>query len=79
MDKLDGVDARIIGIIHDVIKQPLQKDDSMDTKEQWDSMAQLTILTLIEQEYNVEFDLEDLDGVDSVNGWIKALKAKIKS
>ena len=41
-------------------------------------MAQLTILTLIEQEYNIEFDIEELENVDSVVGWTEALRKKIE-
>ena len=78
MDEQDNLDSRIICIIQGVIKESLQEDDSMSTKENWDSMAQLTILTLIEQEYQVEFDLEELENVDSVVGWVKALTMKIK-
>tara|TARA_B100000674_G_scaffold213068_1_gene174650 strand:+ start:9552 stop:9791 length:240 start_codon:yes stop_codon:yes gene_type:complete len=77
MHNHDDLDARIISIIHGVINQSIQKDDSMSTKDNWDSMAQLTILTLIEQEYNVEFDIEELENVDSVIGWSEALRKKI--
>ena len=77
MHNHDDLDARIISIIHGVINQSIQKDDSMSTKDNWDSMAQLTILTLIEQEYNVEFDIEELENVDSVRGWSEALRKKI--
>ena len=78
MDKQEDLYASIVCIIQGVIKQSLQKDDSMSTKENWDSMAQLTILGLIEQEYNVEFDIEELENVDSVVGWTEALRKKIK-
>ena len=78
MDSHYDLDERIISIIHGVINQSIQKDDSMSTKENWDSMAQLTILTLIEQEYNIEFDIEELENVDSVVGWTEALRKKIE-
>lgn len=78
MDKQEDLYTRIVCIIQGVIKQSLQKDDSMSTKENWDSMAQLTILTLIEQEYNIEFDIDELEQVDSVVGWVEALKKKVR-
>lgn len=79
MDKQDKLDQGIICIIHGVINQSVQQHDSMSTKENWDSMAQLTILTLIEQEYKVDFDIEELENVDSVVGWIEAVRGKTKS
>jgi acyl carrier protein len=78
MDNQEDLYARIVCIIQGVIKQSLQKDDSMSTKENWDAMAQLTILTLIEQEYNIEFDIDELEKVDSVVGWVEALKKKVR-
>ena len=30
------------------------------------------------QEYNIEFDIDELEKVDSVVGWVEALKKKVR-
>jgi len=38
---------------------------SVQTVEQWDSVASVTLVALIEEEFGIQIDLEALDGLDS--------------
>lgn len=38
--------------------------------EDWDSLMQITLITAIEKKYDVEFSLNDVQGLENVGGMI---------
>ena len=50
---------------------------SLETVEGWDSVAAATLITTIEEEFGVEFDVDTVGGLTSYAAVEKALKEQI--
>ena len=48
---------------------------SMQTVEKWDSVASVTLVALIEEEFGIQIDLEALDRLDSYRAILDYLNA----
>jgi len=48
---------------------------SVQTVEQWDSVAGVTLVALIEEEFGIQIDLETLDRLDSYRAILDYLNA----
>lgn len=49
---------------------------SSDDIEEWDSLAQIRLLTTVEQRFGVKFDVEQIDELKSVQALVTAIKEK---
>ena len=49
---------------------------SAQNMREWDSIAQLTLLTLIAEEFGREIDFEELEGANSFEALAKALQVQ---
>jgi acyl carrier protein len=49
---------------------------SAENMSEWDSITQLTLLTLIGEEFNREIDFEDFEGATSFEALAKALQVQ---
>jgi len=48
---------------------------SVDSVPDWDSLASVTLYSLIEEEFGVEIDIDDLDGLISFEGILNYITA----
>lgn len=51
---------------------------SVETVESWDSVAMATLITAVEEEFDVEFDVDSLSNLtsfESIFGYLSQLKA----
>ncbi len=78
MDEVDqraqpGLEQRLQAVFQAVFHlngAPLQDDWGPGTLDGWDSMGHLTLLASLEQEFKVQFQMDDVIAIDSV----KAIK-----
>jgi acyl carrier protein len=50
---------------------------SLDTVEEWDSVAAATLITSVEEEFGVEFDMEAVEHLTSFQSFEDALKRQL--
>ena len=66
-------------IIENVLGCEINENDGLGTIDEWDSMAQLSILLAIEQNYNIRFSVNELTNVTSLSSWILITNQKLKN
>ena len=49
-------------------------DASLDTVSEWDSVAQITLMQVIEDEFQVKIDEEDAEQLTSFQAWREHLR-----
>ena len=49
---------------------------SVENLAAWDSIAHITLLNLIQEEFKVEIDLDEFDQATSFNAMLKLIRAK---
>lgn len=52
----------------------LEDDVSMENQELWDSMKHIEIITTLEEELNISFNIEDIPKLTSMKKIIEAIK-----
>ena len=55
----------------------ISETTSMKTLSQWDSMAQLHLITALEEEFNITFDVEDFEIMTDFTHVLETLEAKL--
>ncbi|MFC6438699.1 acyl carrier protein [Bowmanella sp. JS7-9] len=50
---------------------------SSDDIEEWDSLAQIRLLTTIEKHFSIQFEIEQIDQLKSVSSLVDAILAKM--
>ncbi len=71
---------RLRAICADVFLIPREKIDatsSPETVDAWDSLQHLNLVLAIEQEFNVSFEPEDIEGMKSVGAISDLLQRKV--
>jgi acyl carrier protein len=81
-DELGGkyMRDRVRAIMADVFMIDLSyisETTSMKTLSQWDSMAQLHLITALEEEFNITFDVEDFEIMTNFTRVLDTLEAKL--
>ena len=68
-----------------IFKDALDLDDydlSLDSEFEnvpgWDSLGHMRIITEIEEKLNLEFDIDDIVGIDTIQKLIEMIKNKMK-
>lgn len=51
-----------------------EDDVSMENQELWDSMKHIEIITTLEEELNISFNIEDIPKLTSIKKIIEAIK-----
>jgi acyl carrier protein len=70
--------ARCFSAVFPGISEAQIKNASVETVEAWDSVAMATLVTAVEEEFGIEFDVDSLSyltSFESVLGYLKQLKA----
>lgn len=62
----------------DIDSSNLNLDSRYEEVENWDSLGHVRIVGEIEDKLNIEFDIEDIIGQDTVQKLIEMVNAKIK-
>jgi len=75
MDNLEIYDGIFMDVFS-VKKSALNSDFKKETVESWDSIHQLSLMTGIEDAFDIMFDTEDALGLISYEGGIELLKTK---
>ena len=64
-------------IIENVLGVKIKDNDGLGTIEEWDSMAQLSILLAIENQCGIKFKMTELKDVTNLASWISITNKKI--
>lgn len=73
LERLEEVFEDVLEIDDDLVTEEL----SQDTCEDWDSLAQITLLVSVENEFGVKFDANEMAEMKSVAKIIDAVLAKV--
>lgn len=55
----------------------IDERSSMDTVERWDSLAQINLVSALEEEFGVTFEVEDFETMTSFRSIMDALTEKV--
>ena len=81
MSKLDGVDVEIKKIFFDLF--PGLTDNDFDWEKQqtdyedWDSFAQMQLITSAESTFNIQIDIDDVISITSAQDLLNYIKSHI--
>ena len=81
MSKLDGVDVEIKKIFFDLF--PGLNDNDFDWRkpqtdyEDWDSFAQMQLITSAESKFNIQIDIDDVISITSAQDLLNYIKSHI--
>lgn len=70
---------RVRGIAADVLEVPLTRvtpDSSPETLETWDSVHHLNLVLALEQEFNMQFEPEEIDQLGNVGEIVAIISRK---
>jgi acyl carrier protein len=73
MDKLNKIISRTFGLREDQIEDDLVPGEV----EKWDSLTQIVLISAIESEYKIVFDIEDILGVMTIGDIRSILNKKL--
>lgn len=75
METLEKV-IEIVATTCEVDKSEVTGDSTVGDFPAWDSIGHLTILSTIEEEFNINFEPEEMMELEDVNDIVKAVEAK---
>lgn len=67
----------IVASTCEVDKSEVTGDSTVGDFPAWDSIGHLTILSTIEEEFNISFEPEEMMELEDVNDIVKAIEAKL--
>lgn len=76
----EDIFEKIADILRDVLDAPelrVTEDMAMDNVEDWDSVAQMTLMSALESEFKIELSLDEIVTLTSVHAIVDAVM-KIK-
>lgn len=71
---------RVRAIASDVLQVPAERltpRSSMETIESWDSLQHLNLILALEQEFDVQFEPEEMERAGSIEQMVALLETKI--
>ncbi len=74
-EKIKEVMANVLGID----KQDISESTSPDTVEEWDSLKQMNLIVALEEEFDIEFDDDEIMTLISYPSITDTIKANQKS
>lgn len=72
----DNVFEKVADILRDVLdvpELPVTEDITMEDVEDWDSVAQMTIMSALESEFKIELSLDKIVAMTSVRSIVDAV------
>lgn len=76
METLEKI-IEIVASTCEVDKSEVTGDSTVGDFPAWDSIGHLTILSTIEEEFNISFEPEEMMELEDVNDIVKAVEAKL--
>lgn len=76
MDELREKLSRCFGLVFPDLPPDRYESASATTVSNWDSLAQVTLLTLIGEEFEREIDYEEFEGATSFEALLRALQVQ---
>ena len=76
METLEKV-IEIVATTCEVDKSEITGNSTVGDFPAWDSIGHLTILSTIEEEFNINFEPEEMMEIEDVNDIVKAVEAKL--
>lgn len=76
METLDKVKA-IVAEVCDVTPEKVSETTSIGDYSQWDSMGHLAILSKVEEEFDINFEPEEMMDLEDVADIVKAVNDKL--
>lgn len=76
METIDKVKA-IVAEVCDVTPEKVSETTSIGDYPQWDSMGHLAILSKVEEEFDINFEPEEMMDLEDVSDIIKAVNDKL--
>ena len=67
----------IVAKVCEVAVNEINDNTSIGDYPQWDSVGQLTIISMVEETFNINFEPEEMMEMEDVNDIVKAVEAKM--
>lgn len=67
----------IVAKVCEVAVSEINDNTSIGDYPQWDSVGQLTIISMVEETFNINFEPEEMMEMEDVNDIVKAVEAKL--
>jgi acyl carrier protein len=67
----------VMSLVFEVPQEKLNEESSSENIESWDSLMHMNLVIALEEEFNVEFDEEEIIEMLSYKGVIELLEAKL--
>ncbi len=74
------MEERVKAIMADILlieRSAIHDQSSMDTIERWDSLAQIDLITTLEEEFGVTFEVEEFQTMTSFSDIMNSLWEKV--
>ena len=74
------MEEHVKAIMADILlieKSAIHDQSSMDTIERWDSLAQIDLITTLEEEFGVTFEVEEFQTMTSFSAIMASLSEKV--
>ena len=74
------MEERVKAIMADILvieRSAIHDQSSMDTIERWDSLAQIDLITTLEEEFDVTFEVEEFQTMTSFSEIMNILWEKV--
>ncbi len=75
MSGMSEVDSTVIEVVTDIFEideSEVADQLTPDMVDMWDSLSQLRLVTSIEQEFDIQFSMEEIESIDTI-GRLKEL------
>lgn len=73
--------SKVIQIVAEVLGLPVDQINESSgpvTIFEWTSLAHVTMIAALEQEFNVQFEMKEMLGIKKVGDFVGLLEAKLK-
>jgi acyl carrier protein len=76
MDKVEERLLRSFGVIFPDLKEDELRRASMESVTDWDSVATVTLINVIEEEFEIQIPVEEVEGLLSFRLFLNYLKSR---
>jgi acyl carrier protein len=73
MNDLEQRLARCFSVVFPGLDEPSIREATMSSVEAWDSIANVTLINLVEEEFGVAIDIEDMDQMTGFHQFLRYL------
>jgi acyl carrier protein len=78
MDKIEFKIQELMGIVFEIPSEEISIESSQDNLDNWDSLRHLDLVTTIEEEFDIEFPIEEIGNLVSFKLIYVILKERIQ-